>query len=249
MELEEIRQGLERAGLSRNEAKVYLTLLRHGSSKAGKLSKYSQLNRTTTYDVLKGLLDKGLISYVVRGKIKYFEIVNPKQLKEFIKEKELEVTRILPSLENLYKIPEEKHNVTLYYGYKGMRAIFENIIQEAKINYVLDSEGKFTEKMPYFAKHFIRQLERKRIKIKHLVRKGRDVSPSKTTEVRYIKKKVVSDAAFNIFNDKIAILIWTEPPEGVIIQNKAVADSLKEYFEILWTSASRHSTLNKKTSN
>lgn len=242
MELEEIRQSLERIGLSKNESRVYLVLLKRGSSKAGKLSKYTQLNRTTTYDVLKRLLEKGLINYVVKGKVKYFEIVNPRHLKEFIKEKQFEVDRILPSLENIYKTPEEKHNVTLYYGYKGMRAIFENILQEAKTNYVLDSEGRFSEKMPYFAKHFVHQLGRKRIKIKHLVREGRNVSPSKTTEVKYVKKKIVSEAAFNIYNDKIAILIWTDPPEGVVIQNKAVADSLKEYFELLWRNANRHAT-------
>lgn len=237
MDLEEIRQSLQRIGLSNNEATVYLALLKRASSKAGKISKYTQLNRTTTYDVLKRLLDKGLIGYVVKGKVKYFEVVNPKQLKEFIKEKEFEVNKIFPSLEKLYTIPENKHNVTLYYGYKGMKTIFEDILQEAKINYVLDSEGEFAERMPYFARYFIRQLEKKKIKIKHLVREGRDINPSKTTEVKYAKKKIASEAVFNIYKDKIAILIWTDPPEGVIIQNKAAADSLKEYFEILWKKA------------
>ena len=249
MELEEIRQSLERVGLSSNEAKVYLALLKRGSSKAGRLSKYAQLNRTTTYDVLKSLLDKGLISYIVKGKVKYFEIVSPRDLKEFVKEKEFEVNRVLPSLEVLYKTPEEKHSVTLYYGYKGMRAIFENILQEAKVNYVLDSEGKFSEKMPYFEQHFRKQLEKRKIKIRHITREGRNVNPSNTTQVRYVKKKVVSEAVFNIYSDKIAILIWTEPPEGVVIQNNAAANSLKEYFELLWRAADRHSTLNNKTSN
>lgn len=234
MELEKIKQSLERIGLSSNEAEIYLTLLKRGSSKAGRLSKYAQLNRTTTYDVLKRLLDKGLINYITKGKIKYFEIINPRHLKEFVKEKEFEVNQILPSLENLYKIPEEKHNVTLYYGYKGMRAIFENILQEAKVNYVLDSEGKFSERMPYFEQHFRKQLEKRKMKIRHITRDGRHVNPSNTTQVRYVKKKVVSEAVFNIYSDKIAVLIWTEPPEGVVIQNKAAADSLKEYFELLW---------------
>jgi hypothetical protein len=108
----------------------------------------------------------------------------------------------------------------------------------------INTEGEFAERMPYFAQYFIRQVEKKKIKIKHLVREGRNISPSKTTEVRYVKKKVASEAAFNIYKDKIAILIWTDPPEGVIIQNKAAADSLKEYFEILWKKAYKRKTMN-----
>ncbi|MBI2545363.1 MAG: MarR family transcriptional regulator [Candidatus Aenigmarchaeota archaeon] len=237
--MEEISKGLERIGLTSNEAQVYLTLLKHGTCKVGKISKISQINRTTTYDVLKRLLDKGLIGYVVKGKVKYFEVSNPNQLKDFVDEKKFEVIKLLPSLEKIYKTPEEKHNVTLYYGYHGVKSIFEDFLRNTKVHYLMDSEGKFSERMPYFAKHFVRQLEKKKIKIKHLVREGRDVHQSKTTEVRYIKKKIASEAVFDIYNDKVAIIIWTDPPEGVVIQNKAVADSLKEYFDILWKHSSK----------
>ena len=52
-----------------------------------------------------------------------------------------------------------------------------------------------------------------------------------------MNKKTKSDAVFNIYRDKIAILIWTDPPEGVVIQNKSAADSLRDYFDILWKQA------------
>lgn len=237
--MEEISKGLERIGLTSNEAQVYLTLLKNGSSKVGKISKISQINRTTTYDVLKRLLDKGLIGYVVKGKVKYFEVSNPNQLKDFIDEKKFEVIKLLPSLEKIYKTPEEKHNVTLYYGYRGVKSVFEDFLRNTKVHYLMDSEGKFSERMPYFAKHFVRQLEKKKIKIKHLVREGRDVYKSKTTEIRYVRKKIVSEAVFDIYNDKVAIIIWTDPPESVVIQNKAIADSLKEYFDIIWKNSSK----------
>jgi len=41
----------------------------------------------------------------------------------------------------------------------------------------------------------------------------------------------------DIYGNKVAILMWTEPPEAVIIENKSVADSFRDYFEILWKSA------------
>ncbi len=237
--MEDIGKTLERIGLTSNEAKIYLSILKNGSSKVGKISKISQMNRTTTYDVLNRLLDKGLIGYKIKGKVKYFEVSNPNQLKDFIEEKRFEVIRLLPELEKLYKSPEEKYNVTLYYGYRGVKSVFQDFLRNTKIHYLMDSEGKFAERMPYFAKHFVRQLEKRKIKIRHLVRHGRDVHKSKTTEVRYIKKKTASDAVIDIYNDKVAIIIWSEPPEAVLIQNKAIADSLREYFDILWKSSSK----------
>ena len=58
----DVRPTLERIGLSPNEVKIYLTLLRLGASKAGKIAKEAQVDRSATYDSLKRLLEKGIIS-------------------------------------------------------------------------------------------------------------------------------------------------------------------------------------------
>ena len=239
MRYEELQKTLERIGLSTNEAKVYLTLLRLGSSKAGDISKKSQINRTTTYDALKRLLEKGLVSFVIKANRKWFKAVNPERFTEFLEEKREEAKKVIPSLQRIYKNPGEKHDVTIYSGYRGVKSIFQDIIREGKPNCVLDSEGQFTNRMPYYTPHFIRQLEKKKIKVRHLVREGRDVHPSKTTEVRFVNKKTRSQAVFNIYGDKIAIIIWTDPPEAVLIHNKTVTDSFKDYFEMLWKIAGK----------
>lgn len=237
MMLSELQRSLERIGLSRNEAKIYLTLLKTGLSKAGDISKRSEINRTTTYDALKRLLEKGLVGYVIKANRKWFQPVNPKRLTEFAKEKEEEARKILPTLGGIYKEPEEKHSVTLFHGYKGIKSIFQDIIREGKTNCVMDSEGQFADRMPYYAPYFVKQLEKRRIKVKHLVRAGRDINPSRTTEVRFIHKKTKSQSVINIYGDKVAILVWTEPPEAVVIKNKAVSDSFRDYFEMFWKMA------------
>lgn len=238
MEFSELQKTLQRIGLSTNEAKIYLMLLQEGMNKAGKISKKTQINRTTTYDTLRRLLNKGLVSYVVKANRKYFRVVDPDRLVEFIQHKEDEANKILPILKKMHKKPSQKENVTLYYGYKGMKSIFQDMAKGGKLNRVLDSEGQFDERMPYYAPHFIRKIEKNNIKIRHIIRKGRSLkTKTDTTEVRIMNKKTKSDAVFNIYRDKIAILIWTDPPEGVVIQNKSAADSLRDYFDILWRQA------------
>jgi len=240
MEIREIEDTLHRIGFSPTETKIYIILLKIGCSKAGKISKKSELNRTTTYDALKRLLERGLVTYNIKGNRKWFEAVNPQALMEILKEKEEDLKKILPFLQIIYKKPEDKHNVTLYYGYKGVKSVFEDILRVAKVACVMDSEGQLLDRMPYYAHYFIKQLDKRKIIVKYLIRKERHHSKaSKSTEVRFINKKVKSEAVINIYENKIAIFIWTDPPEAVLIENKAVADSLRDYFYMIWKSAEK----------
>jgi sugar-specific transcriptional regulator TrmB len=255
MRLTDLKENLERVGLSSSETNVYLNLLKMGSSKAGKISKECQINRTTTYDALKRLQEKGLVSYVIKANRKWFEAVEPGRLLDYLKEKEDYLQKILSELQAIYKLPKEKHDVTLFYGYKGMKSILMDIIREGKTNYILDSEEQTARKMPHFTKFFIKQVEKKKILLKQLIRDNKEVvewwyepsiKPSKFTQVRFVSKKTPSEAVIKIYGDKVAIQIWTDPPEGVVIQNKSVANSLREYFEILWKSAKTEREIKKK---
>ncbi|VVB74672.1 HTH-type sugar sensing transcriptional regulator TrmBL1 [Candidatus Tiddalikarchaeum anstoanum] len=235
--MQDVLNSLKRIGLTGNEAKVYYTLLKNGESKAGGISKNAGINRTTTYDALKGLVDKGLANYVIKSSNKYFKGVEPDRLFDFIKEKEMYVEKALPKLKSIYSKPDSKNNVSLYQGYNGIKSVFQDIIRTLGrngTNLVMDSEGQFAERMPFFAPHFIKQLEDYNINVKHIVRRGHDVKPSKTTEVKFIDKNEKSEASIDIFGDKLAIIVWTEPPEAVVIENKSLSESMKYYFSIIW---------------
>lgn len=234
-----VKEVLENIGLTPNEVKVYLTLLKLGSSKAGKISKDAQTNRTCTYDALRRLIDKGLVSYVYIGKKKWFQPVNPKRLSEFLEEKKEDVSKILPNLEGLFKQTKLKQNVTLYKGLKGIKTVFQDILREGKENLVFGSEGQFVERMPIYSKQFLREQVRRKIRTKLIVRKGRKAEGSKVTEVRYVPEDVESPVVTNIYGNKIAVLLWTDTPEAVIIENKASADSYKAYFNLLWKIAKK----------
>lgn len=233
----ELQERLERLGLSEVEARVYVTLLRLGSAKAGRIAKDARLNRTSTYDGLKRLLEKGLAGYRVEANRKVFSAVGPERLVGYLQEKEEFAKETVPALNAVWQQPKEKRNVTLYYSNKGVKTMFLEFVKERKPICVFDSESQFTERMPDFAKFFVKQVEKYGIPIRHIVREGVDVKPSKTTSVRYVKRGAASDAVMNVFGDKIAIIIWSDTPEGVIIESKSAAAAFRNYFEIIWNSA------------
>ncbi len=242
MEFETIREKLKQIGLRHNESKIYLILLKLGPSMAGKIAKESNIDRSACYDSLKALLKKGLISYVIEANRKKFAANPPQRLSDFIKGIQETVQEILPDLFSLHKKEKEKSQVSIYKGLKGLKSVFEDILEcaKGKENLVIDSSGKFVSRMPYYAPHFIKGLEKNKIKVRHIVRKDKEKSlhSSKTTEVRFFTHdQKETRLTTNIYSNKITLILWTEIPEAIIIENKEAADSYKSYFEILWASA------------
>jgi sugar-specific transcriptional regulator TrmB len=240
MDFEEIREKLKQIGLGHNESKIYLVLLKLGPSMAGKIAKESNIDRSAGYDSLKALIKKGLVSYSIEAGRRKFSASSPQRILDFLKEKQEQAQSILPDLSNFYKMDKEQAQVTMYKGVKGLKNVFEDILESArgKENLVIDSSGKFMEKMPFYAPHFIKGLEKNKIKVRHIVRYNAEkkLHSSRTTHVRYLKGKL--DSAImttNIYANKLALIIWSDIPEAIIIENKAAAEAYRDYFEVLWS--------------
>ena len=118
---------LQKIGLNPNEIKIYLTLLRLGEAKAGEISKESQINRTTTYDSIERLIEKGLVSYSIEANRKIFKPVSPERLLDDLKEKQKIVEKSLPELNELFNKSKEKEESDIYKGKKGIRSILNDI--------------------------------------------------------------------------------------------------------------------------
>jgi sugar-specific transcriptional regulator TrmB len=234
---DELQGMLQRIGLSAVESKIYVVLLRTGKARAGEIAKITGLNRTSTYNGLKGLLEKGLAAYVVEANRKMFSAMEPRRLVGFTKEKEEQALEVSHELMKVYKVPEEKHNVTLYYGKRGIKTMFLDMLKEGKTNDVLDWGNQLKERMPEFEKFLIKQFEKRRIHVRHVAKHGIDVTPSKTTELRFLPTKSTSNVTTNIYGRKTAIIVWSDPPEGVIIENRTTADTYRDIFEIVWKAA------------
>ena len=94
---------LREFGLSENEIKAYLTLLKTGVSTANRIAEITGIKRSTTYDTLKILVTKGIIgTYIKEGK-NFFECATPKKLVELLRYKQERIEKILPKLATLDK--------------------------------------------------------------------------------------------------------------------------------------------------
>ena len=90
---------LEDLGLTNAEIKVYLTLLETGQTKVGAIIKKSDLQSSVVHNSINKLQDKGLISYIKKGKIKHYKATDPKNFMDFIEEKKKNFQQILPDVQ------------------------------------------------------------------------------------------------------------------------------------------------------
>lgn len=232
---------LQKIGLNLNESKIYLVLLKLGSALAGKISKESQINRTTTYDGLDRLIEKGLVTYTISANRKVFKPVSPERLFDNLKEKEKNLQEILPELNKLFKQSKEKEESNIYKGRKGIRSILNDILNYKE--YVsFGSSGGFLEIMKH--DFLIFQKEKKKLKIKSRVilpekLRNKEIVTSAAATFRFIPNKYATPTTTWVYDNKIAIIIWAEVPIATLITSKEIAESYKNYFELLWRIAKK----------
>jgi sugar-specific transcriptional regulator TrmB len=235
----EIEKVLEGLGFSPNEIKTYLVLNDYGSCKAGKIAKLAKIDRSSCYNSIKTLMEKGLVSYVLIGKVKWFQVTGPRKLLDYLKEQENDVMDILPLLQARHKAGKVEGQVRLFKGLKGVRTALQDIIRTGEDNLVFGNESQLEDRMPEYQKQFVRQLKEKKVFVRQLVREDRETPTSNPNKTRYVPKSVESPVVTNIYGDKISLIIWTDEPECIIIENAAAAKAYRSYFEFMWQNAKK----------
>src|SRR3989344_7078089 len=164
---------LEEIGFTKGEIKVYLTLLELGSTTTGGIIKKSKVSPSKVYDILEKLIQKGVVNYVIKGKVKYFEAASPKRILEYLQEKEekikaqeKELNKVLPQLIQKQKLIESIQEAKVYKGWKGVQTAFNFILEVLKRgeNYIgfvaTEKEQQSKEVQLFFAKYHKKRYER-----------------------------------------------------------------------------------------
>src|SRR3989338_7146646 len=83
----ELKSILQEIGLNNKEAEVYLAMLKSGEETASRISQIAELNRITTYTILKSLGEKGFCSSYDKNNVQYFKPTKPEQILGLLEEK------------------------------------------------------------------------------------------------------------------------------------------------------------------
>jgi len=238
---------LRELGLTQNEASVYLTLLDLSKSPINAVAQKTGLHRRTIYDCLMRLEEKGLVSYVLEGKTRFFNAVSPqrfldflKEKEELIKEKEEKIRDILPQLLAIFEKGGEEVNITVHKGKNGLKTIFEDLLRTKKEWDSLISTGMALKVLPFYVNKFHKRRQKARIPYKVIFYGSRvaELRGEEHARMRYTQVKCFPESQFIpistwIYGNKVALMIW-EAELGILIESKKVTDGFRKHFEVLW---------------
>jgi sugar-specific transcriptional regulator TrmB len=241
---------LEKIGLSNAEIKVYLALLQLGSVPSGKIAKETDLRRSTVYDSIKRLQSKGLVSFIIKNGMKFFEATPPERIMDFVKETKRKLEETETEAENLVKQLKEGFDILkpqaeaqILEGIEGFKTMRRDVLRNSKGEHLLmGAISREDEVMPAFFKDWNKQRQKKKIKIKILHKQSakekfmtKGEFMGKFFETKFLPDEIESPAVINIYGDRVVNVLWKDNnPLCFLLINKDIADSYRKYFDYLW---------------
>ena len=233
---------LQEIGLTKWESQTYLALLELGSTTTGPLVEKSQVPQSKIYSVLDSLSKKGLSSYILKGKTKYFQAAEPQKILSLYKEKQKKVETLLSNLKQ--KQSQEKQSVELYEGFKAIRSLFLGILDQAKKgeDWYGFGVGIYPNEQVKEFYNWLGELKHNTGVKDHLLTSAKhkkDIEEGVEKEslkefrkmTRYVNVAFPGDVA--IFRNHVIILNW-EDESAIHIKSKNLAGQYKNFFLSLW---------------
>ncbi len=237
-------EALKEFGLAEKEAKIYLANLELGEVTANDLAVKSDLPRTLVYDLLEKLIAKGLVSYSIKNKKKYFLAADPKEFLRIVKEKENSIKEVMSKLIDLQRMKGLKRpKVEIYEGKEGMKTMMSNILRSGVSEFLgYGSSRSSYEIIPAFMDEWHEERVKQKILMKTIYNntpQTREKIKKLKGSLKYSKFKLISielesPTATVIYRNKVIFQLWTNEPFAVEIESEEMADNQRKYFEELW---------------
>ncbi len=237
---------LERVGLSRQEAGVYLSALKLGLAKASEIALKSGVKREACYYLLKLLQEKGFVSEVIKSGVKHYVAVNPRRIIDIFEEEKQHkvetIKEVLPELESLQETVFIRPKIEVYEGIEGFKTAISKVLEVSNQTVYAYVPEKPVHILPTFHPQFRRKRRENKVFLKVIGEKSdfmeelRRSGKQELREVRYNNKLMKGkDTLLYILPDSILLLRINEKEQlGIYVEDEAIAKFQKEIFEIMW---------------
>jgi sugar-specific transcriptional regulator TrmB len=229
-------------GLSKNEAKIYIALNELGSTTIGDIAKESKIHRSNVYDAIEGLVQKGLASFILKDKVKYYQPTDSSNLFNMIQEKEEKVKSLLPRLELLQGLSHEKSEASIQIGLAASRRALDAFLEYNSEILVMGAPSNVGKLIGPFLQNFHKRRIEKKIMMRHIYNTDAFdriayLKKLKYTPVRVLPSEYNSPVATVIVGDEVTFIQWIDSPVIITIKNKSMVDGYRKYFYYLWKDA------------
>ncbi len=241
---------LQELGLNKNEAKVYLALVRLGEAVASQIVKKIGVHRNIVYDNLEKLKEKGLVSVIIKEGKKTFIAQDSGALLEYVddcrtqvEEKAMVAEKVAPEIAKILGATAQKQTAHLYQGVKGVKKVLNQVLQSGEYWDI----GVTNASVDLLGETWWRNFNVKVRKLKvreHLLlnsdfEKKVGIESSPRRKFRTLPKSLTQATEIMLFDQKVAIFVYSETPTVVVLDDAHVFSSFQMHFSFLWNSTKK----------
>lgn len=245
--MNKLKEILIEFGFANAEIEVYFALLKLGEAKVGEIIRLSSISSSNTHDCLDKLLKKGVISYILKNKIKHFYPTKPENLKLLIKEQkdrleknEKDLDEIIPELYSLANKEVISQGAEIFFGFPGLKNAFKKLtdpIIDNEFAYffykvepeVVDLIHKFYSKL---------ELDGDYNDFKQIGIASRDYEEyfgkrnNSKVQIKYTNLPI--PYSVNFYSDKTLLISWSKDPVAFLIKSKQITNTFRKLFDEIW---------------
>lgn len=259
--MERLKNDLQNIGLGDKEARIYLACLELGPTNIQNIAEKADIKRSTVYEILESLKEKGLMHVTTKGKRKLYLASEPENLLRTIKEKEKTLKEILPQLKSINNVGFTKPKITFYEGKEGIREIYMEALKSSTNS--ADWISPMANLLEASGEEWMAKYVELKAKMNYWIRsihisdninetyKYQDPTTFEKTfrKVRFSPKETSIPSTIGIYDNKVAVLSSKKEGFGFIIESEEYAKSMHELYSLLWDKSKTWDELHSQEKN
>lgn len=233
----DLESALKQLGLKQSEIDVYLALLKTGETSISKLSEVAKIHKKNIYEAADRLVNKGLVSSVIKSNVTYWTPLSPENLFALLDEKKSIIEKIMPELMSEYSINKSTRTITTYDDKEGIRSFLNDIIKEDKQLRIIAGTGKGFDKTGFYIYSWFKKINEQKINISVLFNHDANIKNilKETTNINcsFLPKEFTTPTQLFIYGNKTGIVMWSQRPLAIVIENEEITKGFEQYYNFL----------------
>jgi HTH-type transcriptional regulator, sugar sensing transcriptional regulator len=232
---------LKSLALTEKQAGVYLAALELGEANLQALARTSHVKRTSIYNFIDELRERGLITETTKKGRKLYSATDPAQLIEIEKTRVKELERTMPELLAIQNKSKHKPHIRFYEGIENVLTVYNDQLKEQKPIIAYEDPEYMKHAMPKdFYDNWPKERARLGIPLKSICRDSTATRESMLKNPELLRETRLMKAdpwktEISIYGNKVAMMRFGEHDAlCVLIEDHDIAETLRSTWQQLW---------------
>lgn len=240
-------EALGSLGLSRSEAKVYLTLLKNGPMNSGRIVALSRQHVSVVYYSVQRLIEKGMLGRTRKGRFEEYFVTDPQVFLDRIDEIGKYMREKVPDWKRQAELEKDRVTVEVFEGTKGVFNLFTNLVTSMRKSdelmiFSVREEYQNQESLDLLAK-INSMMGRMKVRVRMVCSESQKPDYYAIEDPRYLKSIGVLKLRFvpfefpqgvSVVGDSIVFISLGEENRAVKIRDRKLARHYAKFFNDLY---------------